>query len=234
MSLEQALQENTAALKQVAELLIVSNADRQAIMQKEGMSGTPTPTPSNSSSAPTVAEIKEAVKTADEATLKTMLEEETNGKARSTALDAINAALAEKQAASDEAETADGEAEAAEQEKSAEKAEPAVDDKNAQPVPTEVSGEAIKKAFGNWFGETDDEDERAARRAFVSTIVEKLGGNLSELHLENRRMSIFYLRRKRAGLEVDLDAEYDFNGSPTQDAPAAKETLGDASDDDLL
>jgi hypothetical protein len=93
MSLEQALQENTAALKVVAELLKVSNADRKALMASAGTTGASAPNASADDDM-SVADIKEKVKAADLPTLKRMLTDETAGKNRSTAVKAIEEAIA--------------------------------------------------------------------------------------------------------------------------------------------
>lgn len=232
MSLEQALNENTAALTRMADLLEISNAARSELIAQNG-GGSPTPTPAASSdNGNTVAEIKAAAKGADKPTLEAMLKEETEGKNRTTAVDAIKAAIAalEPADAGNEATTdtpAAGTPEANTAETSTSNAPAATDDKNAQPVPAEVSGEATKKAFGDWFGETDDEDERMKRRAFIEQVTNAIGAKVSEADLPQRRQAIFFLRRKRAGIEIDFSAAYDFNGSPTQDAPAAAPAADD-------
>lgn len=226
MSLEQALAENTAALNRVAALLEVSNAARADLLAKNGVA-TPTATPAASSDdGMSVAEVKEAVKTADLATLKTMLAEEQNGKNRTTAISAIEAAI---EAATPKAEPApnapaggvaapDTSTEAPKTSESA----PAGETKA-----TVLSGEAAAQAFGDWFASTNDEAERNARRAFVGEIVKKFGKRVGELDEDGRTKAIFWLRRKQAGLEVDFDAAYDFSGDPQQ-------SVGGAADDDLL
>lgn len=236
MSLEQLITDLTAQMKRVGDLLEISNDARaELIAQHGGGSKTATSTSSTSGdSVPTVAEIKAQAKDADKATLEQMLKDEEGGKNRTTAVDAIKAALANQgEGNAETAETETAPAESAAQNTST-TAAPS-DDKNAQPVPAEVSGEAAGKAFANWFGETDDEDERANRRTFVAGIVEALGNRVSELDLTGRRKAIFFLRRKRANLEVDFGAAYDFDGSPTQAAPTAGgASEGASSDDDLL
>lgn len=222
MSLEQALAENTAALREVAELLKISNADRAKLLAAGGAAPVTVATPS--ASAPsgdtdmTVAEIKVAVEKADKATLEKMLAEEKAGKNRASALKAIETALAAFNEAKPEVASNDTKAD--------------VSDKNAQPVPADITADQAKAAFGGWFGETDDENERLERRTFVEQIVRALGAKITDLDLMGRRKAIFYLRRKRAGMEVDFSASYDFEGSPVQAAPEASAAV--SADDDLL
>lgn len=237
MSLEQAIAENTAALTRVAELLEISNADRAKLLASSGAAPTPAPTPSASTSETemSVADIKAAAEKADKATLEQMLADETGGKNRATAVKAIETALAKfaegkadgptntPDAATTEATTAGTSASTAS----------AATDKNAQPVPAEVSADQAKSAFGGWFAETDDEDERANRRAFVEQIVKALGAKVGDLDLAGRRKAIFFLRRKRAGMDVDFSANFDFDGSPTQEV-AAQPAAAASADDDLL
>lgn len=228
MSIEALISENTAQLKRVADLLEISNADRGKLLAAAG-SGTPTPAASTAASL-TVAEIKEKIKGASEETLKQMLADENAGQKRSTAVAAIEAAIDSGNA------PAGSSAESAEQTATNSTADSATtaspsDDKNAQPVPAAVTGEQAAGAFGAWFKETDDEDERAVRRTFVEQIVESLGSKISELDDLGRRKSIFFLRRKRAGMDVDFKAAYDFDGSPTQELKAAAAATGG---DDLL
>lgn len=232
MSLEQVIEKNTEALIRVGDLLEQSNAGREEVLTKMGANSTPTPTPSTSPSAtevPSVEEIKEAVKTADSPTLAKMLEDETNGKARKTALAAIEGAIGANATAGDEAAEQAVETETKEVTPAAEKSAAAsTEDKNAQPVPANVTGEQVSKTIGAWFGETDDEGERAKRRAFVEQVVKKFGKRVGEFDTQQARQAVFYLRRHRAGIEVDFDGSYDFEGSPTQETSAA------SADDPLL
>lgn len=238
MSLETLITELTAQMKRVGDLLEVSNNARAELIAQHGggtkSAATTSSTPTDA--VPTVAEIKAQAKDADKATLEQMLADEEGGKNRTTAVDAIKAALANLGEGKSEPDAGAAESTSTEERQAASPSSaPNADDKNAQPVPAEVSGEAAGKAFANWFGETDDEDERANRRTFVAGIVEALGNRVSELDLTGRRKAIFFLRRKRANLEVDFAAAYDFDGSPTQAAPTAGGTSEGASgDDDLL
>lgn len=230
MSLEQALADNTAALTRVADLLEVSNADRAKLLASAGSASSPATTSDDGLS---VADIKEAVKTASPETLAAMLATETGGKNRSQAVKAIEAAIAANGGKPEEpsAGTADAGSTQESQAASTSPAASSSDDKNAQPVPASVTPEAAAKAFGAWFGETDDEAERGKRRSFVEQIVAKLGKKISELDGDKARQAVFYLRRQRAGLPVDFAAAFDFNGSPTQDVSTPAATSGD---DDLL
>ncbi len=240
MSLELALVENTAALNRVAELLQVSNADRAKLLASTGNTGGGNvASPSNASSGGaemSVADIKAAADTADKAALEAMLEAETSGKNRASAVKAIETALGKFAEGKSDGPNADatqtGDAtgtESAQAAHSGQAASPS--DKNAQPVPGEITADQAKGAFGGWFAETDDEDERGNRRAFVEQIVGALGAKVGDLDLAGRRKAVFFLRRKRAGVSVDFSAAYDFEGSPTQELKAAAAAQ---PDDDLL
>lgn len=223
MSLEQALLENTAALTRVAELLEISNADRGKLLASAGVGATASAGAGAADDGLSVADIKTKAASADLETLNTMLADEKAGKNRSSAVKAIEDAIAKAKPA-DEGDKAEADPQPADK-------APAAGDKNAQPVPAAVTAEQAAAAFGAWFGETDEEGERANRRGFVEQIVGKLGARVSELDPAKARQSVFYLRRKRAGLTVDFDAAYDFDGSPTQDAPSAAAAPADAGDD---
>lgn len=237
MSLEQALAENTAALTRVAELLEISNSDRAKLLAGSGGAALSTGSTSTSSSdgEMSVADIKAAADKADKATLEAMLEAETSGKNRATAVKAIEGALAKfSEGKSDgPTDTKDAGTSAASTVGTSTSTANAGTDKNAQPVPAEISADQAKAAFGGWFGETDDEGERGNRREFVEQMVGALGAKVGDLDLTGRRKAIFFLRRKRAGIDVDFSAAYDFDGSPTQELKAATATAS-AADDDLL
>lgn len=222
MSLEEALAKNTAALLRVAELLEVSNADRAALLAKNGVAAVNQTAPATADDGLSVAEIKEAAKGADLDTLKKMLADEKAGKARTTAINAIEAAIEAKTPKADEGKPAPDAGAAATASTAGQQA--------ASPSPVQnvvLSGDEAAKAFGAWFSETDDEAERNARRGFVQKIVEHLGKRVSELDEDGRRKAIFFLRRKQAGLTVDFGANYDFSGDPQQ-------SVGGSADDDLL
>lgn len=235
MSLEQAIAENTAALTRVAELLELSNADRAKLLAASGATPAVTSTATTGETELSVADIKAAAETADKAALEAMLADEKGGKNRATAVKAIEAALAKFAEGKSDGPSADATDTPAETPTpaaatpSGQGASPS--DKNAQPVPAEITADQAKAAFGGWFAETDDEDERGNRRGFVEQIVGALGAKVGDLDLAGRRKAIFFLRRKRAGVTVDFSAAYDFDGSPTQDAPAA---AASSVEDDLL
>lgn len=227
MSIETLIAENTAALKRVADLLEVSNADRAKLLASAGAGAVASTGAGAADDGLTVADIKEQVKSADLATLNSMLAAEKEGKNRSSAVKAIEDAIAAA------GKPADKPYETTAERAAATDPAPAAADKNAQPVPAGVTAEQAATAFGAWFGETDEEGERAKRRGFVEQIVAKLGGRVSELEPAKARQAVFYLRRKRAGLDVDFEAAYDFDGSPTQELTAAAAPAASA-DDDLL
>lgn len=238
LTLEQQLTALTDALNRTADLLEISNAARGELIEAQGGTKPAASTTTSSDTDMTVAEIKEAIVGANLETLKQMLTDETEGKARTSALKAIEAAIEAAGESGNQADASATDAETKSTEDTKESSTPSAppaDDKNAQPVPAGVTGEQAAGAFGAWFGETDDETERAARRAFVGSIVSTLGAKISELDEAGRRKAIFYLRRKRAGMEVPFDVEFDFDGSPTQDVPeAAAEEPAANPDDDLL
>ncbi|WOE76364.1 hypothetical protein [Alterisphingorhabdus coralli] len=225
MTLESALAENTAALKEVAELLKQSNEARAKIMADANIGGMKTPTPSSAGSDTdmSVADIKTNLNNADLATMKAMLEAEENGKKRSTAIKAITEAIAA--AEGNAGPTADATPTPAEtttsapEQQTAQAASPS--DKNAEPVPAGVTGELAAKTFGAYFAETDDEQERANRREFTKNVIETLGSKIGELSGDDARKAVFFLRRQRGGLPVDFSAAYDFDGSPMQELGAA-------------
>ncbi|MDR7182055.1 MULTISPECIES: hypothetical protein [unclassified Sphingopyxis] len=230
----------------MADLLEVSNADRAKLLASAGAGATASGGAGGDDGL-SVADIKTKAASADAATLSAMLAEEKAGKNRSSAVKAIEDAIAKAKpadegnsganagtgASSDQAGTQEvGSNNSANGQNATNTASPS--DKNAQPVPAAVTAEQAAAAFGAWFGETDEEGERATRRGFVEQIVGKLGARVSELEPAKARQAVFYLRRKRAGLTVDFDAAYDFDGSPTQDAPAAAAAPAAEADDDLL
>lgn len=203
MSLEQALVENTAALKEVAVLLKESNAARADLLAKAGVAGNTSPS-GTATTEKSVKEIKESVSNLSVDQLREGLAAEKAGSNRSTAVKAYQEEIDAREAET----TAAAETPAPKEEPKADAPKPAID------------GEALKSAFGKWFGETDDESERAERRGFVEQIVKKLGARISELKGDDLKKAAFYLARKRAGVEVDFSADYDFDGDPTA-APAA-------------
>lgn len=236
LTLEQQLTALTDALHRTADLLEISNAARGELIEAQGGTKPAASTTTSSDTDMTVADIKEAIVGANLETLKQMLSDETEGKARTSALKAIEAAIeAAGDSGNESTDTKAADTSEASTEETSTSTAPAANDKNAQPVPAGVTGEQAAGAFGAWFGETDDETERAARRAFVGSIVSTLGVKIGELDEAGRRKAIFYLRRKRAGMEVPFDVEFDFDGSPTQDVPeAASEEPAANPDDDLL
>jgi len=239
MSLEAALEANTAALARVADLLEVSNADRAKLLASAGGAAAPTPASGGTDDGLSVAEVKEKVKSADLPTLQAMLVDEKSGKARATAVKAIEDAIAaatpgNAPGESDAGSASSGSTTQIQADASTTASGAAASDKNAQPVPQGVTAEQAREAIGAWVSETDDADERAKRTEFVAKIVGKLGSRIGELDSAKARQAVFYLRRKRAGLDVDFDAGFDFDGSPTQTAPAAAASTGGAATDDLL
>jgi len=203
MSIETLLAENTAALKELTTAILAGNESRDEVLKLA--KGTPTASGSAASKELTVAEIKDKVQGADLATLQAMLGEEENGKNRQGAIKAIQEAL-------DAITPAAGTEPATE----APKEEPAA----AAAVP---DGEKTKGIFSAWFSSTNDEGERAARREFIAQISGAIGATVSTADEDGRRKALFYLERKKSGLDVDFKAEYDFAGDPKQDVGAEDE-----------
>lgn len=88
-------------------------------------------------------------------------------------------------------------------------------------------GEALKAYVSAWTGSTDDAEERAKRVDLLKAIAAHLGvaPKFGEL-MGNVREVQFYIERAKAGLPVDFNADYDFDGSPDQGGsePAADES----------
>lgn len=108
-----------------------------------------------------------------------------------------------------------------------------------KPAAKTVSDEDVKNAAVAYMTAVTSgmsaEDAKAKKngecKQVLSAILEhfgvggKLTGPESKLDADQRKQAKFYLDRKAAGLKVDLNADYDFDGDPKQgaDAPAAEE-----------
>lgn len=97
----------------------------------------------------------------------------------------------------------------------------------------DFSRNQVKSEFIGWLGETTDLEVRKERAAFVTAVGQHFGVK-QPFHPTDgladddaRKQTLFYLRRKREGLNVDFAAEYDFDGDPLADQTV------DASEDDL-
>lgn len=101
-------------------------------------------------------------------------------------------------------------------------------DFQAAKAATEISEAEIRAAFGAWLNTFDTDDKKkAANAALIAPICQKFQSkNLVLLDQAGRRAALFYLARKQAGLEVDFNADYDFAGDPTQDAPGSDDGIG--------
>jgi hypothetical protein len=109
--------------------------------------------------------------------------------------------------------------------KPAETKETKTDKKNTA---TETADADVKKTAVAWMEGKDDAAKKAAG-AFLADMLAhfgcggKLTGPESKLNAEQRKQAKFYIERKAAGLPVDFNAEYDFDGDPKQGAAAAEE-----------
>lgn len=109
---------------------------------------------------------------------------------------------------------------------------------------TDVTDDELKAEALAWMADVDpagaadptkkDVAKRTACADFFKAIVTNFGlngtltGPKAELDGEQRAQALFYIRRRRAGLPVDFNAEYDFDGDPAQGGAAAS-----ASDDEI-
>ncbi len=100
----------------------------------------------------------------------------------------------------------------------------------------DFSREQVKNEFIGWLGETDNADERKDRAAFVASIGQHFGvkkpfdpseGLVDD---EQRKQTLFFLRRKREGLKVDFAADYDFDADPLADQTQESESAEDDFD----
>lgn len=95
----------------------------------------------------------------------------------------------------------------------------------APALPTTV--DEMKSYCGAWTATAANADAKNAMLAFFRDAAAKLGGAGTAGLLLDAKKSVFWIERKKAGLDVDFDATYDFGGDPKQAAPAA------TSDDDF-
>lgn len=90
------------------------------------------------------------------------------------------------------------------------------------PKPT-VTDDDIKAAAGAWMAGKSDAERNAAATFMGDLLTEfglagtKLTGPQSKLDDEQRRQTLFFLKRKAAGLPVDFKADYDFSSDPTKE-----------------
>lgn len=95
-------------------------------------------------------------------------------------------------------------------------------------VATGVTDEQVKAAAVAWMGDKSKE-QRAEASKFLGEMIThfgvggKLTGPESKLDADQRKQAKFYIERKAAGLPVDLNAEYDFDGDVKQGAAAVEE-----------
>lgn len=82
----------------------------------------------------------------------------------------------------------------------------------------------VKNEFIGWMAEAAKPEDLTDRRDFVVALGNHFGVPNKLLHPtdglkdeEQIKQALFYLRRKREGLKVDLGADYDFDGDPLAD-----------------
>lgn len=127
---------------------------------------------------------------------------------------------------------AEKEAEAAAAKAAAGNGEPADTDNgaaaaaNASNLPTDVEG---VKTVVSAFTSAVEGEARAARVAFLKSIASyffpdgsKVGSAAFAASPENIKKAVFFINRKKADLDVDFGAEYDFDGAPDQVIAAAE------------
>ena len=81
--------------------------------------------------------------------------------------------------------------------------------------------------MGDWTKSTDDADERGRRVQFLKDMATEFGGAGTAALVsspENAKRAVFYIERKKSGLDVNFNADYDYDGDPAQggSAPAAE------------
>lgn len=89
--------------------------------------------------------------------------------------------------------------------------------------------EKLKAHISGWTGGTEDEAERKNRVGLLKSMAEQFGVKPSFADLvPHAAKAVFFVERARAlGLDaVDVKASYDFDGDPTQEAPAAASDFG--------
>lgn len=91
----------------------------------------------------------------------------------------------------------------------------------------DLSPDAVREQFATWLSGDANAEEQGRRAGIAGAIVQHFGAaNLrSFADDEQRYYALFYLERAKAGLKIDFNQEYDFDGDPLFDAaPAASAT----------
>ena len=108
---------------------------------------------------------------------------------------------------------------------------PAAEPEKVEVVGRVVSNDELKEIGGKFLTAAKDSgpDALTAARDFMNTLLEEFGspkltGPETTLDAEQRKKAAFYIERKGAGLPVDLNADYDFDGDPTQAGGAVAAT----------
>jgi hypothetical protein len=88
---------------------------------------------------------------------------------------------------------------------------------------TVVSDADVKAAAVAWMDGKSKEDRLEASKKLTAALAffgvgGKLTGEESKLDDDQRKQAKFFIERWAAGLTVDFNTDYDFDGEPTQDA----------------
>jgi hypothetical protein len=191
MSIEQLLADNTAALTRNSDLLERVIAGQEAAMEKLNAGGGSTRKPRGAKANETPADPVVAESNAGNST----------GDAAGSA---------------DTASGAEGAAAAS---------EPEVTTQTVADIAGGITTEAqMKEYVTGWTGSTEDADERGARVNLLKAIAGKLGvaPKFADL-VPHAAKTVFLIERAKAlgTAAVDVEAAYDFDADPAQEAPAA-------------
>lgn len=114
--------------------------------------------------------------------------------------------------------------------KKAEEKAPEPEPKSFLPAIKTGDADALKAHIGGWTGATDDADEKKARVAFLKDMANHFGceAKFGELAADDDRLkqTLFYVERKKVGLDVNFSHDYDFDGDPAQDGPVDDSDFG--------
>lgn len=104
---------------------------------------------------------------------------------------------------------------------------PAKESKTTSSV--EFTNEMLKEATLPWMTAAKG-DEKAAIKDFLKALTTEFGvTKVTEIADQDElKRALFYVARRKEGLEVDFNAEYDFDGEPTQDVG------GSEAEDDMF
>ena len=97
-----------------------------------------------------------------------------------------------------------------------------------------LDDESIRAYMGEWMGTFKTKEDRQPHVEFIKSVQEYFGTATlvgdTGIPLDDRKQAMFFIARHREGLPVNFDADYDFDGEPTQGG--AEETDAAAEDDE--